>query len=121
MESLDIIRVLLLWEKKEQYAGVAYGRIYGLNEDQLCLIKPEYKECLKWDEEKIHAKEKELQQALETEAYVDEFILDNNLMIQLVDNLDKLLFCIKKLYDSDVVAFDVEAGYVCQSVNSLQQ
>uniref|UniRef100_A0AC34G171 3'-5' exonuclease domain-containing protein n=1 Tax=Panagrolaimus sp. ES5 TaxID=591445 RepID=A0AC34G171_9BILA len=67
------------------------------------------------------AKIEELKLGMKDEAYLAEFLIDGKYKICLIDNLEKLQGAMSKLCQADAVAFDVEAGYVCQNVEGLQQ
>ena len=113
------IRLLRIHEEKEPYAGVAFGELLGLSDADLCKIDPGYMEKRDIFRSKITEKKTELERAAE-KIYKDFLKLkDHNYNIYLIDDLDKLMFALKKLEEALVIAFDIEACYVSQSVNSV--
>uniref|UniRef100_A0AC35G222 3'-5' exonuclease domain-containing protein n=1 Tax=Panagrolaimus sp. PS1159 TaxID=55785 RepID=A0AC35G222_9BILA len=63
----------------------------------------------------------EINSALNSEEYISEFLIEENYTVYLIDDAEKLQFAMKKLSENDKIAFDVEANYVCQNVEGIQQ
>ena len=114
-----VIRALRIYEEKESYAGVAFGELFGLSPADLCKIDPSYMEKRDIYRSKIDEKKMEIERVADKVTYIDCLKLkDGSYNIYLIDDSTKLMFALKKLEDAEQVAFDIEAGYVCQSIDS---
>ena len=108
------------YEAKEPCAGIAFGELFNLSPEDLYKISENYTEECDVYRCRVDEKKKELDRVLlESSNYNDLLVLDqDNCKIFLIDDSAKLMFAMKKLEGADTFAFDVEASYVCQNVDS---
>ena len=107
------------YEANEPFAGIAFGELFNLSPEDLYKISESYTEKCDIYRFHIDEKKKELNRIIDNSNYMDSKVLDqDDYSIYLVDDSTSLMFAMKKLMGADTFAFDVEARYVCQDVNS---